>query len=185
MDIAILIGFRLNAHVGNACSVFRYNPSCGGPLVTPPPAQSPVATRPCLARRHHPPFAKGQGASIRTRRRQAQSPSLDQIRVRQGSNDHPGRAEVVTPDPYRRCMILDIAACHAAYGIVTAEKNARSDRVALDWEAVLTLAAENPPILPFFLASQRMRSPGPSTFKMNPHSTPLRAVVRWRNPSVP
>jgi 2-polyprenyl-3-methyl-5-hydroxy-6-metoxy-1,4-benzoquinol methylase len=54
-----------------------------------------------------------------------------------------GAAELVTLDPSRDGRILDIAASHAAYGIAMAEKNPRAHLVALDWEAVLTVAAEN------------------------------------------
>jgi 2-polyprenyl-3-methyl-5-hydroxy-6-metoxy-1,4-benzoquinol methylase len=52
-------------------------------------------------------------------------------------------AELVSLDPERDSRVLDIAASHAAYGIAMAEKNPRAHLVALDWEAVLAVAAEN------------------------------------------
>jgi 2-polyprenyl-3-methyl-5-hydroxy-6-metoxy-1,4-benzoquinol methylase len=54
-----------------------------------------------------------------------------------------GAAALVTLDPSRDCRILDIAASHAAYGIAMAERSPRAHLVALDWEAVLTVAREN------------------------------------------
>ena len=54
-----------------------------------------------------------------------------------------GAAELVTLEASRDFRILDIAASHGAYGIAMAEKNPRAHLVALDWEAVLTVAAEN------------------------------------------
>jgi len=54
-----------------------------------------------------------------------------------------GAAELVTLDPSRDSKVLDIAASHAAYGIAMAQKSPRAHLVALDWEAVLTVAAEN------------------------------------------
>jgi cyclopropane fatty-acyl-phospholipid synthase-like methyltransferase len=54
-----------------------------------------------------------------------------------------GAAELVALDPSRDGRILDIAASHGAFGIAMAEKNPRAHLVALDWEAVLTVSAEN------------------------------------------
>jgi cyclopropane fatty-acyl-phospholipid synthase-like methyltransferase len=54
-----------------------------------------------------------------------------------------GAAELVKIDSSCDGKILDIAASHAAYGIAMAEKNPRAHLVALDWEAVLTVATEN------------------------------------------
>jgi cyclopropane fatty-acyl-phospholipid synthase-like methyltransferase len=52
-------------------------------------------------------------------------------------------AELVPLDLSRDARILDIAASHGAYGIAVAQKNPRAHLVALDWEGVLAVTAEN------------------------------------------
>lgn len=54
-----------------------------------------------------------------------------------------GAAAIVPLDPDRDTRVLDIAASHGIYGIAFAQKNPRAHLVALDWEAVLTIAEEN------------------------------------------
>jgi 2-polyprenyl-3-methyl-5-hydroxy-6-metoxy-1,4-benzoquinol methylase len=54
-----------------------------------------------------------------------------------------GAAQLVPLDPARDTRILDISASHGAYGIAFARRNPRACLVALDWEAVLTIAEEN------------------------------------------
>jgi precorrin-6B methylase 2 len=54
-----------------------------------------------------------------------------------------GAAELLTLDPSRDTRVLDISASHGAYGIAVAKKNPRTHLVALDWEAVLEVTAEN------------------------------------------
>lgn len=52
-------------------------------------------------------------------------------------------AELVSLDVAQETRILDIAASHAAYGIAWARKYPKAHLVALDWEPVLAVAAEN------------------------------------------
>lgn len=54
-----------------------------------------------------------------------------------------GIASLVTLDPNRETRVLDISASHGTYGIAVAQRNPRAHLVALDWEAVLTVAQEN------------------------------------------
>jgi precorrin-6B methylase 2 len=54
-----------------------------------------------------------------------------------------GAAELVPLDASRDTRVLDISASHGAYGIAFAKKNPRTHLVALDWEAVLAVTAEN------------------------------------------
>lgn len=54
-----------------------------------------------------------------------------------------GAADLVLLDPARDTRVLDISASHGIYGITFARKNPRAQLVALDWEAVLTVAEEN------------------------------------------
>ena len=54
-----------------------------------------------------------------------------------------GAAELVPLDASRDTRVLDISASHGAYGIAVAKKNPRAHLVALDWEAVLKVTAEN------------------------------------------
>lgn len=54
-----------------------------------------------------------------------------------------GAAALVTLAPDRASRILDISASHGAFGIAFARRNARAHLVALDWEAVLAVTAEN------------------------------------------
>ncbi len=54
-----------------------------------------------------------------------------------------GAAALVPLDPARDTRVLDISASHGTYGIALAKKNPRAHLVALDWEAVLALTAEN------------------------------------------
>jgi cyclopropane fatty-acyl-phospholipid synthase-like methyltransferase len=52
-------------------------------------------------------------------------------------------AELAPLDPARDARVLDISASHGAYGIAVARRNPRARLVALDWEAVLAITAEN------------------------------------------
>ena len=54
-----------------------------------------------------------------------------------------GAAALAPLDPSRDTKVLDISASHGAYGIAFAVKNPRAHLVALDWQAVLTIAEEN------------------------------------------
>ena len=54
-----------------------------------------------------------------------------------------GAADLAPLNPARDTRILDVAASHGIYGISLAEKSPRAHLVALDWESVLTVAAEN------------------------------------------
>jgi ubiquinone/menaquinone biosynthesis C-methylase UbiE len=52
-------------------------------------------------------------------------------------------AALIPLDSARDTRVLDISASHGAYGIAVAKANPRAHIVALDWEAVLTVAEEN------------------------------------------
>jgi predicted O-methyltransferase YrrM len=54
-----------------------------------------------------------------------------------------GAAALVPLDSGRDTRVLDISASHGVYGIAFAKANPRAHLVALDWEAVLTVAEEN------------------------------------------
>lgn len=54
-----------------------------------------------------------------------------------------GAAALVALPQDRDTRILDISASHGAYGIAFAQRNPRSELVALDWESVLSIAQEN------------------------------------------
>lgn len=54
-----------------------------------------------------------------------------------------GAATLVPLDGTRDTRVLDISASHGVYGIAFATANPRAHLVALDWEAVLTVAEEN------------------------------------------
>lgn len=54
-----------------------------------------------------------------------------------------GAAELVPLDPSRDTRVLDISASHGAYGIAFAKMNPRTHLVALDWEKVLAITAQN------------------------------------------
>lgn len=54
-----------------------------------------------------------------------------------------GAAALVPLDLTRDTRVLDISASHGVYGIAFAQVNPRAHLVALDWEAVLAVAAEN------------------------------------------
>ncbi len=52
-------------------------------------------------------------------------------------------ADCVQCDPSRKMKVLDIAAGHGIFGITLAQRNPNMEVVALDWQPVLEVAAEN------------------------------------------